>query len=253
MPITVACPECDSRLKLKADSAGKKVRCPRCKIVFPVPAEDEEEDERPAKRRRPASRDEEDEGGRRRRSASTRSREDEEEEERPSSRKKLWLIGGGIGAGVLAVGIIVLLVAGKGGGGKEEDKTDPDNNPRVTDGVLQEIKVGLSRLQVEEILGKGRPTSLGEAQQFVEKSYPERDPDKPGRNQGGPPNISFTAGGTGARNWYYWQNGQMRIYVGFGDRAVGEPVASSFYVGRVGGKGYKFITVAHAREDVNQA
>ena len=36
--LRVTCPDCDATLALDASAAGKKVRCPKCETIFPVPA-----------------------------------------------------------------------------------------------------------------------------------------------------------------------------------------------------------------------
>jgi hypothetical protein len=46
MAVTFACPECQKVLKTSAP-AGKKIRCPKCQAVFPIPDEDED-DPRPS-------------------------------------------------------------------------------------------------------------------------------------------------------------------------------------------------------------
>ena len=45
MPVvTFSCPECDKVLKsAKPIPAGKKIKCPTCAAVFPMPAQDDEE------------------------------------------------------------------------------------------------------------------------------------------------------------------------------------------------------------------
>lgn len=45
MSLTVSCPECDKKLKVKDDAAGKKIRCPGCSTVFPVPAKSNDDDD----------------------------------------------------------------------------------------------------------------------------------------------------------------------------------------------------------------
>ncbi|MBM4071662.1 MAG: DUF1559 domain-containing protein [Planctomycetes bacterium] len=37
-PIEFPCPECNARLRIKPENAGKKLRCPRCKAVVQAPA-----------------------------------------------------------------------------------------------------------------------------------------------------------------------------------------------------------------------
>jgi hypothetical protein len=84
-PLRVACPECETTLRVPGTAAGKKVKCPRCGKPVPVPANEEEEDRVtakpaakkavPAKKQSPRPElDEDDE-------------DDEEPNERPKARK----------------------------------------------------------------------------------------------------------------------------------------------------------------------
>jgi hypothetical protein len=91
MPVvTFACPECRKVLRsAKHLPAGKKIKCPSCEAVFPMPEEEDEElatgvSDRP---RRPAAAStyDEDEPPRRR---ARRTQEEEEEEEKPRSRRQ---------------------------------------------------------------------------------------------------------------------------------------------------------------------
>lgn len=41
MSITLSCPECSGKLKVADNLAGKKIKCPKCSAVFPVPASEE--------------------------------------------------------------------------------------------------------------------------------------------------------------------------------------------------------------------
>ena len=64
MPISLSCPECAKPLRVKDESAGKKIRCPSCETIILVPdpntrplkpkapivPRDEEEDEIPARK-----------------------------------------------------------------------------------------------------------------------------------------------------------------------------------------------------------
>lgn len=49
MSISVQCPNCDKKLKTKDELAGKKVKCPDCGEVIPVPAAEETDDDKPQK------------------------------------------------------------------------------------------------------------------------------------------------------------------------------------------------------------
>ena len=71
MPIVIVCPECQARLNVQEEHAGREAKCPRCQGMIQVPAtnvvqaapphppahrdfaELEDENERPARRRRP--------------------------------------------------------------------------------------------------------------------------------------------------------------------------------------------------------
>ena len=132
---TIECPECQKVLKTStALTPGKKIRCPKCQAVFPVP----EEDERPksairskngangSARKRPV--DDDDEGiedrqrGRRNGSAARvgarkRSRDDDDddrdmddEDDRPRRKKKAK--GGGLMLGLIIGGAAFFLLGG---------------------------------------------------------------------------------------------------------------------------------------------
>jgi phage FluMu protein Com len=101
MSISLACSECDKKLKVADTAAGKKIRCPVCKAIVAVPeAEDfvepdEDEDtavsEKPTKKpskstsksHRPPSRKRRDEDD-----DDFEDEEEEEEERRPKKKKK---------------------------------------------------------------------------------------------------------------------------------------------------------------------
>jgi len=44
MPISVTCPGCDRGLKAPDSSAGRKIKCPKCNAVVPVPDVEGEEE-----------------------------------------------------------------------------------------------------------------------------------------------------------------------------------------------------------------
>lgn len=57
MPIPIACPDCDARLKVPDDAAGKTIRCPKCTARMEVPDrevadEPADDDDRPRRRDR---------------------------------------------------------------------------------------------------------------------------------------------------------------------------------------------------------
>lgn len=139
MPISVACPECEKRLKVADTVAGKKIRCPACKAVVAVPDADDfvEPDEDvgitetpPAKKRLPArklrdddeeerrpkarkSRDDDAEDDEDRRPKSRRRRDDDEDEEEHGPRKKKVRRSGTPhrGTNILLFGIGSMLIA----------------------------------------------------------------------------------------------------------------------------------------------
>ena len=108
--LQLTCPECESKITVRNadDSAGKRVKCPKCGTGVRVPEReeedddapkargpartaarrrDEEDDERPARRKRPA--DEEEDEDERPAARRKRATDDEEaEDERPAARRK---------------------------------------------------------------------------------------------------------------------------------------------------------------------
>ena len=153
--VTFACPECGKVLRsARPIPAGKKITCPTCAAVFPMPEQEDEEaavgvsdkprrpvaapvrddDDDPRPRRkasRAADDDDEDEPRPRR-----RSREDDDEDDRPRRKKRKARSQGGSGRLGLLIGagaVLLLLLAGGGtaayfiwfhgvnrGGGNEE-------------------------------------------------------------------------------------------------------------------------------------
>jgi hypothetical protein len=153
--VTFACPECGKVLQSsKPIPAGKKIKCPTCAAVFPMPEKedeelaasvstkprrpaaaapalddederprrkagrstDDEDDESPRSRRQSRDDDEEDEDERPRRS---RDDDDDDEEDKPRRKKKKKAAKGGSGRGMgLLIGavavVLVLFLAGGG-------------------------------------------------------------------------------------------------------------------------------------------
>ncbi len=88
MPIDVTCPECEKKLRLRDEVAGKRVKCPKCghKFVCQEPTGEEDEDnetialaeeKRPAKAIKPAKRQRRDDDD-----------EDEDDDDAPRKRKR---------------------------------------------------------------------------------------------------------------------------------------------------------------------
>jgi predicted Zn finger-like uncharacterized protein len=94
MAIEIQCPECSGRLRVGDHLVGKKVKCPKCKAIFPareaeeeevVDEIEEEEEERPRKRK---SRDDDDEERISDRIRKRRRDDDDEDEDEDRPRKK---------------------------------------------------------------------------------------------------------------------------------------------------------------------
>lgn len=106
MPISVQCPSCSAKLNAPDAAAGKRVKCPKCQTVVPIPAADpieaaevvdepapppvkrkpepaDEPDDRPKKK---ASKWEDDEADEKPKKKSRR--DDEEEDERPKKKSR---------------------------------------------------------------------------------------------------------------------------------------------------------------------
>jgi DNA-directed RNA polymerase subunit M/transcription elongation factor TFIIS len=110
MAIALSCPGCVQALKVKDELAGRKIKCPKCGTVIPVPEKRAGKDERVmAKAPRTESIEEDDEP---------------QEEKRPKKKKKKKaksnrgvLIGAAVG-GVVLILIVVLILMLPGGGDK---------------------------------------------------------------------------------------------------------------------------------------
>lgn len=106
MAIALACPACKRALKVKDELAGRKIKCPNCAAVFPVPRKKVESDERvTAKKPRPVP-------------AAAEDDDDPDEDERPKKKKKKkktagnrgMLIGAAVGGVVVIAAIVVFLM-----------------------------------------------------------------------------------------------------------------------------------------------
>ena len=115
MPIfALTCPECDAVLKMaNAMPAGKKVKCPKCEAVFPVPTEEEETlpakvKHRPAPVENAADAPLPDEDDDERRPRRRRKKDKSKEEKRGPS---------GLVIGLAIAGIVLLVLGAATGGG----------------------------------------------------------------------------------------------------------------------------------------
>src|SRR5829696_7975444 len=140
MPISIACPHCDWKGRVKDELAGKTGKCPTCGELFPIPKKGappaipagkkpvddepdvvddadvvEDEDDRPSKARRRAVDDEEDDRpSKRRRDVD----DDEDDDDRPRKKKRTGgkvrrREGGGSSGkkiGTIVSGVLCLLV-----------------------------------------------------------------------------------------------------------------------------------------------
>ncbi|MBX9625340.1 MAG: zinc-ribbon domain-containing protein [Gemmataceae bacterium] len=164
MPIPVACPGCSARLNAPDVAAGKRVKCPKCQTLIPVPAASDEEVDEPTARpsaRRP--RDEGDDDRPRR-----RPRDDEDDaDDRPRPKRRraaagsggvpvwAWAVGG---VGLLAAAGVVLwlTVGGKGGEVRPLDATAP----KPGDGAVGVDRAERKELKPGEKVEGGRSVGL---------------------------------------------------------------------------------------------
>jgi hypothetical protein len=118
-PFTFSCPSCQSVLKSAGQAEpGKKIKCPKCAVVFQLPSASPSGVRVPDRERREESRfqqdrdeDFDDEAPRKRR---RRYEEDDYEEDRPKRRRRrkkaassslvMWFVLGGVGLAVLVGG-----------------------------------------------------------------------------------------------------------------------------------------------------
>lgn len=138
MPIVVPCPGCPAKLSAPESAAGKKIRCPKCGAVAPVPAliaaeevpvveakvsapakprvkpvvADDDEDDPPRKKAKPRDDEDDDRPRRKRRPAAY------DEDDDPPPRRRPRKAGGGGGGMVVALVVIggLLLLGGVGAG-----------------------------------------------------------------------------------------------------------------------------------------
>jgi hypothetical protein len=149
--------------------------------------------------------------------------------------------------------VLVLVAVGcfKRDAKKDDQKSDKDKgapvanqgNPKVGPETVPLIKAGMPRAEVEAILGPGTPTSLNEADQFVQGVRGRRDLSAL---------LRADAQAAGIDSMAVWQNGPGRIYVGFGKVAAGDRAGLCFYA-RVSANDSFYLGGAVAREGVDKA
>ncbi|MBM4069262.1 MAG: hypothetical protein FJ271_09995 [Planctomycetes bacterium] len=136
MAIILACLECQERIKVRDESAGRKVRCPHCGATVPVPrttADDDDDRRRPAREAvRSADRPARPRGATRR-----RDEDDDLDDDMPRSRRRRreapksnagLVIALCAGGGVLVIGGVVLLIMllGKSDGPRRDRQAELD-------------------------------------------------------------------------------------------------------------------------------
>jgi len=152
MTIRIVCPECETPLKLADTLAGKKTRCPKCKSIVAVPAEEPEEeaeDPQPKKKKK---------------------------KKRAGSRAG-WIIGLGVVVGVLLlIGGIFLLVShfnwrplGLGGDGVIAEMTYyPDDTGYIYSARNSEYRdFGLGQIPATGQGGGDKGWNVGEAERVT--------------------------------------------------------------------------------------
>ena len=123
----IRCPECERKIKVSDESAGRKVRCPHCKAVVEVPAADNSFEKSPKSRPRAAAKsfDDYDDERPRREKRSRRFAEDDDDrppqrrqrqDDQPTKSKKGLVIGLCVGLGVLLIGggVLAFFLIGRG-------------------------------------------------------------------------------------------------------------------------------------------
>jgi hypothetical protein len=135
----IACPDCNKTLQIRSGiTAGTKMRCPACQVVFPVPAAEPEEafEEAPARA-----------NGRGTAAAPNRRREHDDDDDaprRPRKKKKKQgsnlglILGLSIGGGVLVLGVVAFVIVGFAtnwfsGSGGSKSKTGGDGQAAKDD------------------------------------------------------------------------------------------------------------------------
>jgi hypothetical protein len=184
-------------MKVPDTHAGKKVKCPKCAAVISVPAVADEPAEVVADAPAPAATD-------RPRPAVPPPEAGEEQggEEVPAAPKKKskkgLYIGLGIGCGAL-LGFCCC------GGGIATFLLLPETNDKVTHANFKRLKEGMTRAQVEEVLGPGKEATRGDVEKIY-KEYPPQDFKYEMDNWG--PRID-------QKYVYRWQNGSDMIFVAY--------------------------------------
>jgi hypothetical protein len=182
MAIALSCPSCVQALKVKDELAGRKIKCPKCGGVIPVPGKKDGSETRiTAKKPRnpPVEEDEEPEEG-----------------ERPKKKKKKkaksnrgLVIGSAIGGVVLILVVVLFLFLPRGeekkvaqvnrapakpAVQKEDPKPDPEPTPkapastgvgRVRDrveisNILKNLGIAYEQFEVEQNRGPKNPSEL---------------------------------------------------------------------------------------------
>jgi predicted Zn finger-like uncharacterized protein len=155
MPFKVECPSCGATLQVPDHAAGRKVKCARCSTVLSIAGGEEEVPTVPAAAeevREPAPR-------------RPRRPRDGDAAATPRRGGNLGLIIG-LGAAFLVVG--ACCCGGVGVGIYYHNKYE--NNARVTKANFDRITGGMTLVQIEGILGSGRPVSPGELRDLLDQS-----------------------------------------------------------------------------------
>lgn len=154
MAIALACPACKRALKVKDELAGRRIKCPGCATVLPVPGKKAATEESvTAKKPRPVPTAAEDD-------------DEPDEDERPRKKKKKkqaasnrgLLIGAGV-AVVVAIAAIVLIVVTRGGASKEVAQRRPEPTKHIEAKKTEQPVVQVSEPETKKkppITGIGR-------------------------------------------------------------------------------------------------
>jgi predicted Zn finger-like uncharacterized protein len=152
MSLTVICPSCGASLRVKDELLGRNIRCAKCDTVIKV------EDKPPVVEATPEERN----AAQPTRKSATPRRRDDESRERPAKKKKS------------SMGLIIGLVVGLGvcccgGGVAIYFIAMPETNPKLTPENVGKVKTGMTLAEVEAIIDKGKPATLGDVRDTFDR------------------------------------------------------------------------------------
>jgi predicted Zn finger-like uncharacterized protein len=217
MPIVVACPSCQTRLKVPDQSAGKKVKCPKCSAAIDVPLTGNEQipdtpaapgPAAPATGSAPAAN-----GG--------------DAGAAPKKSRKGLYIGLGVGAFLL----LSCCCVGGIGTGVGIWYFGGERNDKVTKTNYDSLHEGMTLLEIEKILGTGKPATTDDVKAaYKTMQAPDKKSDLDKVIKSHDAAIAKDAD-------YRWRNGDDYIFVIF-DKSAKDNTSKSvseIWCGNTGG------------------